>query len=173
MNHNRLIKMQKQQILLEYLRWTKSFLSQRKAVICVDRARREMSNVENRIPQGSSALPILALLHSAGWLDLFKPNPNTEMQKLPLLDKSTAITLFMYVDDGKLTVSSKLLETNVKLLAVVYYRVNQWLQKAGLTLDKDKQELMYYTWRQQDRSPAIQLPENNGRISIIPISPTV
>jgi len=67
------------------------------------------------------------------------------MQKLPLLDKSTAITLFMYVDDGKLTVSSKLLETNVKLLAVVYYRVNQWLQKAGLTLDKDKQELMYYT----------------------------
>jgi len=51
----------------------------------------------------------------------------------------------MYVDDGKLTVSSKLLETNVKLLAVVYYRVNQWLQKAGLTLDKDKQELMYYT----------------------------
>ena len=60
----------------------------------------------------------------AGLLDLFKPNPNTDLQGLPLLDKSTATILFMYIDDGKLTVSSKSLETNVKLLAAVYYRVN-------------------------------------------------
>ena len=44
--------MQKWQILLEYLRWTKSFLSQRKAAIYMNRAREKMSNVENRIPQG-------------------------------------------------------------------------------------------------------------------------
>ena len=173
-NHNRLIaEMQKRQIPLEYLRWTKSFLSQRKAAICVDGARGEMSNVENGIPQGSPASPILASLYSAGLLDLFKPNPNTDLQGLPLPDEPTATTLFMYVDDGKLTVSSKSLETNVKLLAAAYYRVNQWLQKAGLTLDKDKRELMHYTRRQQDGSPAIRLPENNGTISTIPTSSTV
>jgi len=121
--------MQKWQIPLEYLRWTKSFLSQRKAAICVDGARGEMSNVENRIPQGSPASPILASLYSVGLLDLFKPNPNTDLQELPLPDEPTATTLFMYVDDGKLTVSSKSLEMNVKLLAAAYYKVNQWLQK--------------------------------------------
>jgi len=50
--------------------------------------------------------------------------------------------LFIYVDNGKLTVFSKSLETNVKILLSVYCR---WLQKVGLTLDKDKQELMHYT----------------------------
>jgi len=50
-NYNRLIaEMQKWQILLAYLRWTKSFLSQRKAAIYMNRAREEMSNIENRIP---------------------------------------------------------------------------------------------------------------------------
>jgi len=106
-------------------------------------------------------------------LDLFKPNPNTDLQGLPLPDEPTATILFMYVDDGKLTIFSKLLETNVKLLAAAYYRVNQWLQKVDLTLDKDKQELMHYTRRQQDGSPAIRLPENNGTISTIPTSSTV
>jgi len=61
----------------------------------------------------------------AGLLDLFKPNPNTNIQELLLPDKPTAIILFMYVDNGKLTVSSKSLKTNVKLLVVAYYRVNK------------------------------------------------
>jgi len=90
----------------------------------VDGARGEMSNIENRIPQGLPASPILASLYSAGLLDLFKPNPNTDLQELSLPDKPTATTLFMYVDNGKLTVSSKSLETNIKLLAAAYYRVN-------------------------------------------------
>ena len=116
--------MQKRQIPLEYLRWTKSFLSQRKAAICMDGARGKMSNIKNGILQGLPISPILASLYSAGLLDLFKPNPNTDLQRLPLLNKPTTTTLFMYVDDGKLTVSSKLLETNIKLLAAAYYRVN-------------------------------------------------
>jgi len=32
---------------------------------------------------------------------------------------------------------------------------------------------MHYTRRQQDESPAIRLPENNGTISTIPTSSTV
>jgi len=60
-------------------------------------------------------------------LDLFKKNPNSHIQDPPLPDDPTITTLFMYVDDGKLTVSSKSLETNVKILSSAYCRVNQWL----------------------------------------------
>ena len=104
-----------------------------------------MNNIENRISQGLPTSPILASLYLTGLLDLFKPNPNTNLQELPLPDELITIILFIYVDDGKLTVSSKSLETNIKLLATAYYRVNQWLQKVDLTLDKDKQELIHYT----------------------------
>ena len=90
----------------------------------MDGARGEMNNIKNGISQGSPTSPILALLYLTGLLDLFKPNPNTDLQELLLLDEPTTITLFIYIDDGKLTISSKSLETNVKLLAVAYYRVN-------------------------------------------------
>ena len=165
--------MQKHWIPLEYLKWTLTFLLERKAAICVDRARGEMTKVENGIPQGSSISLILASFYSAGLLDLFEKNPNSHIQDLLLPDDPTTTILFMYIDDGKLTVSSKSLETNVKILSLVYCRVNQWLQKAGLTLDKDKQELMHYIWRCLDGSPAIHLPEEDGLISIIPTSLTV
>ena len=173
-NHDRLlVEMQKHQIPLEYLKWTSSFLSERKAAICVDGARGEMTKVENGIPQGSPISPILASFYSVGLLDLFEKNPNSHIQDPLLPDDPTITTLFMYVDDGKLTVSSKSLETNVKILSSAYRRVNQWLQKAGLTLDKNKRELMYYTWRRLDGSPAIRLPEEDGSISTIPTSSTV
>ena len=132
-----------------------------------------MTKVENGIPQGLPISLILASFYSAGLLDLFKKNPNSHIQDPLLPDGPTITTLFMYVDDGKLTVSSKSLETNVKILSSAYCRVNQWLQKAGLTLDKDKRELMHYTRRRLDGSPAIRLPEEDGSISTIPTSSTV
>ena len=165
--------MQKHWIPLEYLKWTLTFLLERKAAICVDRARGEMTKVENGIPQGSSISLILASFYSAGLLDLFEKNPNSHIQDLLLPDDPTTTILFMYIDDGKLTVSSKSLETNVKILSLVYCRVNQWLQKAGLTLDKDKQELMHYIQGCLDGSPAICLLEEDGSISTISISSTV
>jgi len=132
-----------------------------------------MTKVENGIPQGSSISLILASFYSAGLLDLFEKNPNSHIQDLLLPDDPTTTILFMYIDDGKLTVSSKSLETNVKILSLVYCRVNQWLQKAGLTLDKDKQELMHYIQGCLDGSPAICLLEEDGSISTISISSTV
>jgi len=58
-------------------------------------------------------------------LDLFEKNPNSHIQDPLLPDDPTITILFMYVDDGKLTVSSKSLETNVKILSSVYHRINQ------------------------------------------------
>ena len=116
--------MQKHRIPLEYLKWTSSFLLERKAAICVDGARGEMTKVENGIPQDSLISLILAFFYSAGLLDLFEKNPNSYIQDLLLPDDPTTTTLFMYIDDGKLTVSSKSLETNVKILSSAYCRVN-------------------------------------------------
>jgi len=105
-------------------------------------------------------------------LDLFEKNPNSHIQDPLLPDDPTITTLFIYVDDGKLTVFFKSLETNVKILSSAYHRVNQWLQKVGLILDKDKRELIHYTQRHLNRSPAIRLPEEDSSISTIPTSST-
>ena len=43
----------------------------------------------------------------------------------------------MYVDDSKLTVSSMSIASNITLLAEAYKIIDQWLWKAGLTLDQD------------------------------------
>ena len=59
--------------------------------------------------------------------------------------KLTNIGILMYVDDGKLTVSSMLIASNITLLAEVYKIIDQWLWKAGLALDQDKCEIMHYT----------------------------
>ena len=56
----------------------------------------------------------------------------------------------MYVDDGKLTVSSQSLDTNNYVLDKAYQLVDQWLHSAGLSPDKDKRELMHYTRRKRD-----------------------
>jgi len=59
--------------------------------------------------------------------------------------KPTNTGILMYVDDGKLIVSSMSIASNITLLAEAYKIVDQWLWKAGLTLDQDKREIMYYT----------------------------
>jgi len=125
-NHDRLlVEMQKRRIPLEYLKWTSSFLLEKKAAICVDRARGEITKVENGIPQGLPISLILASFYSEGLLDLFEKNPNSYIQDPLLPDDPTITTLFIYVDDGKLTIPFKSLETNVKILSSAYRRVNQ------------------------------------------------
>ena len=59
--------------------------------------------------------------------------------------KPTNIGILMYVDDSKLIISSTSISSNIMLLAEVYKIIDQWLWKAGLALDQDKHEIMYYT----------------------------
>ena len=59
--------------------------------------------------------------------------------------KPTNTGILMYVDDGKLTVSSTSIALNITLLAEAYKIVDQWLWKADLALDQDKHEIMHYT----------------------------
>ena len=80
----------------------------------------------------------------------------------------------MYVDNGKLTVSSQSLDTNNYILAKAYQLVDQWLHSAGLSPDKDKRELMYYTQKKRNKiSPHINLTNCNGTISTILVGSTI
>jgi len=68
----------------------------------------------------------------------------------------------MYVDDGKLTISSRSLETNVLYLKKAYCKVDDWLFQAGLSPDYAKRELMHYTRRRKDESPPIDFEDRDG-----------
>ncbi|KAJ3559098.1 hypothetical protein NP233_g11351 [Leucocoprinus birnbaumii] len=104
--------------------------------------RGEIKPVKNGIPQGSPVSPILATFYSAGLLDMFE-NPDTAVQIPDNLkhDKPTCVSILMYVDDRKLVVSSHSINTNNRLLAQAYQMVDQWLWKAGLAPDQDKQHV--------------------------------
>jgi len=103
-----------------------------------------MKPVRNGIPQGSLISPILASFYSAGLLDIFEiPTNPIKIPENHACNHPTHVSILMYVDDGKLTVSSHSLDTNNYVLAKAYQLVDQWLHSAGLSPDKDKRELMH------------------------------
>jgi len=175
-NHQRLLsEMQKRYIPLEYLKWTANFLDKCKAAICVDGIRGSSKPVKNGIPQGSPVSPILASFYSAGLLEVFQ-----DVNALPIPEhlkatKPTNTGILMYVDDSKLTVSSTSIASNITLLAETYKIVDQWLWKAGLTLDQDKRKIMYYTRHKKYGDPTthIELTERDGSKTKILVTPTI
>lgn len=172
-NHRRLLhELRRKKIPIQIVRWVDSFLTDRQAAVCLDGIRGEMKEVENGIPQGSPVSPILAAFYTSELMEMFEQSAN-EVNALPLPDDPTNVTLFMYVDDGKLFVSSRSLETNVNLLKTAYRRADNWLRSVGLAPDLTKRELMHYTRRPKDGSPAIVLTEHDGTRSTITTTATV
>ena len=71
--------------------------------------------------------------------------------------------MLMYVDDGKIYVSSTSLYTNVILLKLAYEEVAAWLTSAGLAPDLNKREIMHYSRRRKyDCSPPITLQDSDS-----------
>jgi len=168
-------EMKKCCIPLELVKWTANFLSNQEAAICLDGIQAEMKPIKNSISQGSPISPILTSFYSADLLDIFETPTN--LIKIPenhACNHSTHISILMYVDDGKLTISSHSLDTNNYVLAKAYQLVGQWLYSAGLSLDRDKKELMHYTWRKRDKiSPYINLTNCDGTTSTILVGSTI
>ena len=80
-----------------------------------------MKPVKNSISQGSSISFILTSFYSAGLLDIFEtPTNSIEIPKNHICNHSTHISILMYVDDGKLTVFSHLLDINNYILVKAY-----------------------------------------------------
>jgi len=66
-----------------------------------------MKPVKNGIPQGSPISPILASFYSVSLLDIFEtPTNPIEIPENHICNYPTYVSILMYVDDGKLTVSS-------------------------------------------------------------------
>ena len=162
-NHGRLLsELRRKNLPLEYVKWTASFLSNREAAICIDGRCGNMEPVDNGIPQGSPVSPILAAFYSAELLEKFSTPPQP-----PLRDFTPShpcpVSIIMYVDDGKIYVSSTSLQTNVILLANAYKEVETWLRSAGLAPDLAKREIMHYSRRRRyDCSPPIILHDYDG-----------
>ena len=164
-NHNRLLcELRRKHIPIEYVKWTASFLANREAAICIDGQCGPMQPVENGIPQGSPASPILAAFYSAELLEKFaiasNPSPTCTTPSQP-----SPINILMYVDDGKIYVSSMSLHTNVILLKLAYKEVEDWLLSAGLAPDLAKREIMHYSRRRKyDCAPPITLQDYDGNL---------
>ena len=147
-NHNRLLcELRRKHIPLEYIKWTHSFLSNREAAICVDSKCGDMQPVENGIPQGSLVSPILAAFYSAELIEKFNNIGAPDPEQTTFPTQPTQTNIIMYVDDGKIYVSSNSLETNTILLKLAYLEVETWLKGAGLASDLSKRELMHYSRR--------------------------
>ncbi len=124
----------------------------------MDGERGEMAPVENGIPQGSPVSPILAAFYSAELIEQFQRRRENHVDP-----SATPTCLFMYVDDGKLYVSSESLEKNVEILKTAYEEANIWMKRVGLAPDVSKRELMHYTRRKRDKtSPHIEFTDDDG-----------
>jgi hypothetical protein len=168
-NHQRLLcELRRKGIPLQYVKWVASFLEDRQAAVCLDGKRGDMKPVKNGIPQGSPVSPILAAFYSSGLLEKFERNERP-VNPLPLPDNPTDPTMFMYVDDGMIFVSSKSLDTNIRLLCSAYKEARAWAKEAGLDFDLVKRELMHYTRRPKDGCPAIRLPNDDGTETTITV----
>jgi len=81
-----------------------------------------MKLVKNGISQGSPIFSILVFFYSVGLLDIFKTLTNSiKIPENHTYNYSTYIFILIYIDDGKLTVSSHLLDTNNYVFAKAYY----------------------------------------------------
>ena len=173
-NHDRLLhELRRKHLPLEYIKWTESFLSDREAAICIDGRCGDMKPVQNGIPQGSPVSPILAAFYSAELLEKFAtPHIPPTRDNTPLQPPPTNI--IMYVDDGKIYVSSNSLYTNVIILQLAYKEVESWLISAGLAPDLTKRELMHYSRRRKyNCSPPISLQDYDGVTRVLVPEKTV
>ncbi|KAF7373478.1 Reverse transcriptase from mobile element jockey protein [Mycena sanguinolenta] len=174
-NHERLLcELRRKRIPLQYVKWTAAFLSDRQAAVCIDGRRGPMKKVENGIPQGSPVSPILSSFYSSELLEAFEStHQETRAANNIIPDAPTKTGIVLYVDDGKIYVSSDSLDTNTTLLAKDYAKVQRITKSMGLDTDDAKLELQHYTRQKGDKSPCIRLPSTNGTMMTVTPSVTV
>lgn len=159
------------------VRWVSSFLAGRETAIRLDGETGSMAPVTTGIPQGSPVSPILAAIFSRTLDDRIRAAAPGILARIRMLDASAIEgRLIMFVDDGKLYVSSSSLDTNVQHLRELYKVARAWARDEGLILDDEKQDFTHFTCSLQKLDgtpvrqlarPALRLPNNSGGESTI------
>jgi Reverse transcriptase (RNA-dependent DNA polymerase) len=150
--HDSLLAMKREKRLpLPLVKWMKSFLSNRKAVLSLDGKQDVLWDVATGIPQGSCISPVLAAYFSAPLVKHInvvigeKLENDAEFADELREAQATNHMTVIYVDDRRITVSSNSLDTNVKFLAIAYTAADKWLKAHGLSIDPIKKDLIHHT----------------------------
>lgn len=176
-NHARLLTiLAESRLPTVMVQWVASFLTGRQATICLDGVRDEMQEVLNGIPQGSSVSPILAGIFSNSLGQRLAAQAPVLRQLLPNSMAPTEGRLIMYVDDGKIYVSSRSFNVNNRHLRALYTITLRWARDFGVSLDTDKRDFSHYVVgvrRLNGRKigtarPALSLPRPGAADDILP-----
>jgi hypothetical protein len=120
-NHARLICiLREKKIPTQTIKWVKSFLSDRSTAISLDGMLGEMKPVNTGLPQGSSFSPLGANLYTSKAEPAFEQSAD-EFRAGFEDDSATLPGLRMFVDDGKISVASKSLETKLSFCSVLMH----------------------------------------------------
>jgi hypothetical protein len=171
-NHAKLLcTLREKRIPTSLIQWVSCFLSERQTAMCLDGIVSDMKPVCTGVPQGSPVSPILANFYTSPLCEEFAeaaPDFTAGLKD----DTPSRTNVMLYVDDGKIYVSSKSLHTNITILERAYAFCEQWAERSGLLFDFDKRELMHHTRRTRDTedAPHITLPGPEGtQVSLQPL----
>ena len=114
----------------EVHRWTESFLKDRRVRLRFNGALAEERNLDLGTPQGSPVSPVLSAIYTSPLLHRMRGWNNS--------------SLGMYVDDGVLVACAETWDGVTKLLRARYAVCLDWLTRAGLAIEPDKTELLFF-----------------------------
>src|SRR6266702_2507512 len=119
-------------------KWTKAFLSDRKVRLRFNNILSSKRGQPVGVPQGSPVSPVLSIIYTAPLLHCMKGWNNS--------------SLGMYVDDGILFACAEEWSDVTRLLQARYRVCEEWLRKAGLAIEPDKTEVLFFQ-KPRERNP--------------------
>ena len=132
----------------ELVRWCRSFLEDRTVRLKFNGRTSDPFNFEVGTPQGSPVSPVLSIIYTS-----------------PLLHKMknwARSTLGMYIDDGVIFACGHEWEQIEDTMRKGYTECAEWLTRAGLSIEPDKSELLFFRKRgeRSDPPPYTHLPNH-------------
>jgi len=133
----------------DLIRWTISFMSDRRVKLVLDGEEGEAHKVETGIPQGSPAAPILFITYLSGIFD--------EVEK-----RYEGVKALSFADDISWWAEGKTDEEVAKKLSRASEVAEEWSSKNGVTFDHGKSEAMLFSRKR--KTPTATIKSGGGEI---------
>ena len=114
----------------ELVRWSQAFLRNRKVRLRFNNVLSEERVQPVGVPQGSPLSPVLSIAYTSSLMHKMRNWNNS--------------SLGMYVDDGILFACAEQWADVERLLRARYTVCDEWLRRAGLAIEPDKTELLFF-----------------------------